>query len=284
MHESSGSYRLLACIGCGTQFLRPEDDDLTRPDGTRYWAAKAYKLKIYQAPDVQEGYERRYREVLGLVRARIGELRSVLDVGCGVGNFLAFAEDEQLDAIGVDVDTRPIEVARERGLRACDAAELDGELANASVDLVTLWDVIEHVLDPAALLRDTVRKLRPGGALVVEAPDGTFPIRRIARLVQQASGGRIRAVSRLYYWEHKTYFSPEGLRRLVESEGCEPVLVRHLTSSRAKMAHLFARSTEEGAFWGPLVEIAWPRAEALARRVGLGNKILLVARRHGAEQ
>jgi 2-polyprenyl-3-methyl-5-hydroxy-6-metoxy-1,4-benzoquinol methylase len=279
VHEGADPYRLRRCGSCHTQYLRPGVAHPQWADESRYWEHKEFKIDMYAAAAVRDDYDDRYRSVLRRLRAEVGGIRTVLDVGCGVGNFLSLAGREGLVAVGVDVDPRPVEAARRAGLSACTPADLDDHVADGSVDAVTMWDVIEHVIDPGDLLRNTVRKLRPGGVLIIETPDASFPLRSVARLLDFTSGGRIGLARRLYYWEHKTYFSESGLRRLLASQGCETRFVDRMTSPRAKMAHLFSRGTADGGMGPRLLERAWPWLESTTRHLGLGNKLLAVASR-----
>ncbi|MGZ6791729.1 MAG: methyltransferase domain-containing protein [Mycobacteriales bacterium] len=281
VREGSDPYRLHRCPSCRTQFLRADGVAPQWGDDSRYWETKDYKVGIYGSPDVQEDYRRRYRSVLATVQEAAGPIRSVLDVGCGTGNFLALAESLGMTATGVDIDPRPVAEARTHGLTAWTPEELDAHVPDRSVDAVTLWDVLEHVLVPGPFLDDLLRKLRPGGLVVLEVPDGTFPLRTVARGLHQVTGGRVRLARRLYYWEHKTYYSPEGLRALLAEHGARTLLVRRLTSPRAKMAHLLDRSAQSGRFEARFWSRAWPLLETATRRAGAGNKLLLVAQLPG---
>jgi 2-polyprenyl-3-methyl-5-hydroxy-6-metoxy-1,4-benzoquinol methylase len=280
VHEGPDRYRLLRCPSCRTHFLRPATAHPTWADESRYWERKEFKLDMYESADVQADYDGRYRAVLARVRGGAGPVESVLDVGCGVGNFLSLAGRLGIDAVGVDIDARPVAAARARGLRAFTAAELDRHVPDESVDAATMWDVVEHVIDPGALLADTLRKVRHGGLIIVETPDGRFPLRPVARGLAYASAGTIGLARRLYYWEHKTYFSETGLRVLLEQHGCETLSVERLTSPRAKMEHLLARGARDGALASRAWHRAWPVLESSARLVGRGNKLLVVAQVH----
>lgn len=60
------------------------------------------------------------------------------------------------------------------------------------------------------------------------------------------------------------------------------VAVLKMTSPRAKMASRFARSAEAGSLEGRLLRRTWPYLETLTRRLGFGNKIILIARKRAA--
>lgn len=107
-------------------------------------------------------------------RARLPSPARVLDLGCGTGGFLV--ELGRLGpATGVDFAPRALELCRSRGLRRL--ARADGQrlpFADASFDLVTALDVIEHLDDDRAALREIVRVLRPGGFAVLNVPAFRF--------------------------------------------------------------------------------------------------------------
>lgn len=101
------------------------------------------------------------------VRQRDGD---VLDIGCGAGNMVHHLS-RYGRVKGIEVDARPVAMARARGydVRQGDATQgLD--LPDASFDLVTALDVIEHVDADEAILREACRVLRPGGVLAISTP------------------------------------------------------------------------------------------------------------------
>jgi len=107
----------------------------------------------------------------------LGELRPgdrVLDLGCGMGRFVAAARDAGADVVGVDIAERALERAR----RVAPGADLrlvsdDGTLplGHGEVDLVWCSEVLEHVPDTAGFLTEVRRVLRRGGRLLLTVPD-----------------------------------------------------------------------------------------------------------------
>lgn len=123
------------------------------------------------APADPEPWAWERRRALLLGEARQGE--RVLDLGCGVGRFVAALAAAGADPVGVEV----AEAALERARRNAPGADLrlvepDGSipLEHASVDLVWCSEVLEHVADTGHLLLEARRVLRPSGRLLVTVP------------------------------------------------------------------------------------------------------------------
>jgi SAM-dependent methyltransferase len=100
----------------------------------------------------------------------------VLDVACGAGFGLQLLEQAGAYPIGMDLDPRALAEAHalepEARLVRADAARLP--LPDASFDLVTSFETLEHVPDACALLSELRRVLRPGGRLVLSTPNRAF--------------------------------------------------------------------------------------------------------------
>lgn len=99
--------------------------------------------------------------------------RRVLDVGSGAGN-MAHHLAHYGKYVGVDVNPKPLRVARERGL----AVHLGGAerlpFADRIFDLVALLDTVEHIPNDHAVFAECYRVLKPGGKLLVTVPAFMF--------------------------------------------------------------------------------------------------------------
>ncbi len=100
---------------------------------------------------------------------------AVADVGCGVGGMLPELKLRYGDAVGVDADRRSIEICHERGFaRSFVGGDVGLPLRDASQDLVTLFDCLEHVDDDRGVLREVTRVLKPGGTAFFSVPAYQF--------------------------------------------------------------------------------------------------------------
>lgn len=99
----------------------------------------------------------------------------VLDLGCGVGQLLFGLRELGALVEGVDPDPQAVEFAREslglEGVRLGTHADVEG---SRSYDLVVLQDVVEHVLDPRALIAGAAELLAPGGFLYLWTPNASL--------------------------------------------------------------------------------------------------------------
>jgi SAM-dependent methyltransferase len=128
--------------------------------------------------DVHWWFVGRRRILLQILNRYLGERqpdeRQILDVGCGTGTMLSYLASYG-QAQGVDVDEEAVGYCHERGLldvRLGAAATLP--FLDGSFDLVTALDVLEHLDDDTAALREIGRVLRPGGQLLMTVPAHRF--------------------------------------------------------------------------------------------------------------
>jgi SAM-dependent methyltransferase len=271
-------YRLIRCTACGSQYFRP-DSSLGDPADTHadseYW--ERYKFDLYGSSVIRDAFAARYNRLLGEARQHVMPLGSILDIGCGVGNFVSHAESVGLRAIGAEVDPAAVAIARQRGLSVYVTDELDHAVADSSVDALSLWDVIEHLFEPSVVLAQVLPKVRPGGAVLIETPDAGFPIRPAILGAHRMTNGRLDVTGPMYYWEHKIYFTESGLRILLGRMGVDVVSVYRETSLREKLAVEFSQHND-GSPMRRFLDNAWPILEAAFRHLGRGNKLLMVGR------
>lgn len=128
--------------------------------------------KMFEVEETLWWYRGRRRICFGLLDRFLGDRRAldILDVGCGTGyNLTVLARYGR--ARGLDMSAEALDFCRRRGVNDVqlhDADELP--FPEASFDLVTAFDVIEHITDDRAALREFRRVLRPGGLLLIYTP------------------------------------------------------------------------------------------------------------------
>lgn len=168
---------------------------------------------------------------LALLRQHVRlEGATILDVGCGIGQYVRHFRHFSDRVYGIDIEEPRVR----RG-----AAELPGLMIavsehlpfrSAVFDVVLLNEVIEHVRDDAATLREAVRVLRPGGHAVIFAPNRFFPFETHGVYVgARYRFGNIPLVNYLpnplrdRLVPHARAYTRRGLRRIMSGSGARAV-------------------------------------------------------------
>ena len=154
----------------------------------------------------------------------------LLDVGAAAGFFVAEAKRAGWAAEGIDVaepmvrwGVSTLDVRLQRG----SLHSLDESLGENQFSAVTMWDYIEHSLDPAGEIDKCRQLLGPGGVLAISTGD-------IDSFAARASRSRWHLLTPHH---HNFFFSSSTLTRLVEHRGFEVLWIRH-PGSRYSVAHL----------------------------------------------
>ena len=245
---------VLRCQACGLGRTEPPPAEA---NGREHFVDDpAYFLRAVRQP--KDRWWRRFNDAplatLAAAGARPG--LSLLDVGANVGYLVAAARDRGYRARGLDGS--PAAVAAGRAAHdvdlVCARIEDAGVVAPETEDVVVLNHVLEHLPEPAAVLRRVRDWLRPGGFLLIGVPNFASPIAR--RSAARWDG--------LVAEQHRWHFTPAALTALVAAAGFGAV--RWRTSMLT---------------FGPRGPLGW--GKWLARRaleaVGRADNLLLVARR-----
>lgn len=161
--------QVVRCTRCGLVYLNPRlksnfiVDSYAEGEDRTFIEQDAFRIRTFTSA------LRRLSREHGL--ALSSETRA-LDIGCAGGAFLRAACDLGISAIGIEPSKWLGDYARStHGLDVRSGTLSDSSFPNVYFDLVTLWDVIEHVPDPKVDLREIHRILKPEGLLVVNYPD-----------------------------------------------------------------------------------------------------------------
>jgi SAM-dependent methyltransferase len=215
------SANIVQCQACGYRFVNP------RPSQQEIAAAYSDPHFYDGWIEDESGRQEMWRKRLALVRRHTRGTR-LLDVGAGIGAFIALARAQGWSVSGTEVSTSARNLALQRhGLELLYGQAEDLHLPARAFDVVTLWHVLEHVPSPRRLLQACAQALVPGGFLVVAVPndgEAAFVPNRLKRAVFGALGrqrpprvryDRLRPGSEI----HLSHFSLPVLRRVLEGAG-----------------------------------------------------------------
>jgi SAM-dependent methyltransferase len=120
----------------------------------------------------RRGQDRRLTLIRQYVRL---EGRRILDIGCGLGMYVEQLRRFSTEVYGVDVDADKVAEAGERLPNIYQAPGEALPFPDESFDVILLNEVIEHVDDDRLTIREAYRCLRPGGQIVIFAPNRLYP-------------------------------------------------------------------------------------------------------------
>jgi 2-polyprenyl-3-methyl-5-hydroxy-6-metoxy-1,4-benzoquinol methylase len=240
--KSTGTDLVLACNICGGEQIQTVDPEFNfcRCDScgyvfdnptpsfaeisTFYSQAGKYNawLKEERARDML--WKRRLKKLL-----KSGAAGRLLDVGAAYGQFLHHAQPLFSEVTGTEVSESGIVIAKEKyGLTLLAGQVEDLDLPAEAFDTITLFHVLEHVLDPCMLIHLCHAMLRPQGILAVAVPNDVLawaskikkigkqlrlkPFQKFSPKLGISRAGTSREI-------HLSHFTPPVLRRLLENSG-----------------------------------------------------------------
>ncbi|WP_321798524.1 class I SAM-dependent methyltransferase [Caballeronia sp. J97] len=209
-------FGVCACEQCGLAYLAPrlpeqemlslyqDDDYFGRDDGEGYT----------NYSEQEDALRRTFRRVLAHLAAQGRTGGSLLEIGCGFGYLLDEARPYFTRRCGTDYSANAVRSARQMATKVWQGG-VDSVPESEQFDCVIATHVVEHVYHPRAFIESLARRLKPGGSMLVAAPDfGSF--------WRKLMGNRWPSFK---FPEHVLYFDGTSLSRLMEESGLSSVQV-----------------------------------------------------------
>lgn len=222
---SEPPFRIVRCTECGLVYTLPRlpTARILEMYQVGYWrSAEARNFGYTDYLRDRDRYLRTFRlrsKVIDRYKPSTGR---VLDIGCAAGFFLKVMQGKGWETTGVELSALMADFARsELELNNIFTGTLDEQQFDAqSFDVITLWDVIEHLEDPRALLTAAKRLLKDDGILVLETQN-------VESVFARLMGRRWHHYK---FEEHLWHFSPKTLSAML---GLESFSVAEMSSRRA---------------------------------------------------
>ena len=194
-----GNKSILWCQRCGLGWQHP----LPSPSDIRYYYHRFPTYNIHGTNEKEQGFQRRIRRIDKLVPHK-GRL---LDIGSGLGTFLKLALIDGWQATGIEPQESAAEYCRQHlGIKPYIRPIEEIDLGPNIFDVVTIWDVWEHIHSPIDFIDQCIGLLAPNGLLALSIPNASGYPARIFR-------GNWRYVM----YTHLSYFTiPYVLRVMTE--------------------------------------------------------------------
>ncbi len=216
-------FRIVKCKTCGFVY---EQNPLRADSSPQNYNACFENAAVIeeQAPNMNTERQRPWN----IYHCRIGLLESIvpqgrlLEIGCGRGYFLHLAKERGYDVTGIEISP----VAAEYAKGKYNIHVLTGDMEKMgplkmSFDIVTLWHVLEHFYDPAAVLEKVNKLLDPGGYLILEVPNFNSLKFRLTAVKNRWRGGN-------HPRYHLSFFTLGTLRKMLKKSGFTAIKTLHM--------------------------------------------------------
>ncbi len=222
----------------------------------------------FPGPENLRRHTHRSRKILKRITRTLNKKEcdiDLLDVGCSSGSFLVVARDYGFRVAGVEPAPAAANTAREMQFVIYEGTLESLNLVKDSYDVITIFEVIEHLKDPVIVLKECERILRPGGIVVIctgnaESWTAKHMVRDWEYFNMVKLGG------------HVSFFTPISVRMLAERTGFE---VSDLRTRNVR----FCGRARTGAVRYRVAKIAGEVSSGFARLFGRGHNMLVIMRK-----
>lgn len=204
---------IVRCRQCGLVYANPRDKDIS----AIYCTVGEDNYYFFSREDRLATSENDYNHLEEVASQQVIKRGKILDVGCSYGFFMDVAKNHGWDVYGCELSKKQSSFARQRHINVFNQELKFCPFEKDYFDVITLFDVIEHLASPSSFLMEAKSFLKPGGLLVVCTPDlSSFPARLMGR-----------------YWlnfvrMHLYYFTPKTISRLFVKSGFQVLkITRH---------------------------------------------------------
>ena len=145
--------------------------------------------------------------------------KKILDVGCSSGSVLKIASDLGYKVKGVDTAIKPVLTARKLGFNVFHGTLSDAKYQDNEFDLIILFEILEHIVDPVDLIKECHRILKKNGCLLINTPNHDSWSAKFLR--EKWIGYSLTKMG-----GHISFFSPDSIKILSKTLNMMPVYIK----------------------------------------------------------
>lgn len=214
MHHST-------CLVCNSTQIKPLKDYVKYHLCQCAKCSFVFAQKIPTSEELEKHYEgygrndylspitiKRYHEILDKMES-FRKTNRLLDVGCGIGYFLEIAKERGWEVYGTEFTDRAVEICSQKGIHIQKGALKDASFDLEMFDVITSFEVIEHINNPQEELPLFHQYLRAGGLVYVTTPNFNSLLRYRLKSNYDV----------ICYPEHLSYYTPKTLSRVFKQHG-----------------------------------------------------------------
>lgn len=201
MESFRHKHALLQCRDCGLVFM---EDIPTAEVLDRHYSTYAYGSGGYLSPLTVASYNKLLDHF-----EKFRKHNRILDAGCGRGWFLDEAAKRGWEVFGSEYSPKAVELCRSRGIKMHAGSLVEEAFDTGAFDVITSFEVLEHMNTPNREMQLFHRFLRKGGLLYVTTPNFNSVMRYYLGAEYDVIG----------YPEHLTYFTRSTLKKLAKQNG-----------------------------------------------------------------
>jgi 2-polyprenyl-3-methyl-5-hydroxy-6-metoxy-1,4-benzoquinol methylase len=198
-------YSVVECVKCGLIYVNPRISNFEE-----IYAGQKGMLKYFLEREPSD--RTAFKLPLSLIK-RFKPAGSVLDIGCGTGNFLLQLKEKGYECCGVELNRDCVKFGREkRGLDIREGTIETADFGGKKFDLITVLSTLEHMGHPLRALLKVKSLLQEDGIVMISVPN----IRYLPFRIQYAFGEKTKTLDPT---AHLFYFSPPILRMMGKKAG-----------------------------------------------------------------
>jgi 2-polyprenyl-3-methyl-5-hydroxy-6-metoxy-1,4-benzoquinol methylase len=201
-----GGFRHVRCPSCGLIYVSL----ILREDiMVRYWREEMAWTSVLQSGPQIDMDKLKYSYGLTLASSYLsGELPgSLLDVGAGTGTFVRLATSLGWDSTAIELNMDSADVLAKEGYQVIVKPLEMADLSSDTYDVVTLWEVLEHMAEPRSILSHVGKLLSPRGVVLILVPNAGSLVTRILHEKSNTFGGH----------SHLNHFNVQSMETLLKT-------------------------------------------------------------------